>query len=407
MSSSKSIGIGNAIASGIGGFTSGYIQGRRLKMSEDQERRREERDNKRWERQEKLDSLQMDEMTRSKRARRVPDAYRFASMGDERSALEILNEGAEEGTGITRAIVSDDGSFLLKDASGKTTPILFKNLAPYMPELSKAGAGVADYDSETAIEELGTYFNIDPISRDNPSGITPSKRKAIIQAIGMGKPASEIGSALRLTPRVTEADVETARANLEEKKAALAQIRRKATGGFMGIGRKISEAEQATIDEAQKEYDAAARDLAYSEKIAGAKLSEVVPGRKGNQGGIGSGARPRPEAEGEPGLQPAADPNQPQAAAITPGNGQGVRVESEAMKAYDDNGDGVINENDKAYVVARKVVDKLDTGDESVKALLEKRYGLHRIAEFRAIVDAYEKMKRSDAEARMGIGRSR
>lgn len=218
----RTAGAISALGQGIGGFTQGYMQGRQLKRQEERDRMYDERISRQMDQEEKLFGMKESAARLEQENAVYQNAFKDISLGNKAAGIAKLNTVWDpEDPVIDSAWSQDDGAWVIKTEKGGIKSIPFTTLQQVIPELKSSVDGLSDFSSESALEELNQYYNLEPMSKDNPDGIRPSKRKAIQQAIGMGKPAKEIAESLGLSPRISTSDIEELQGIVEQKRSAM------------------------------------------------------------------------------------------------------------------------------------------------------------------------------------------
>jgi len=372
MSTRDTAGGIRAVASGIGGFSSGYLQGRRLRLDEEREDRREAREDEynNWRKtrekrymaqleEEKLDrARKRKEYEKQQALTKYTDAYQMASMQDKRGALARINEGVPEDSQIADMFIQPDTrDWILIDRKAKSTRIPFEQIAWNIPKYralvnAHYGGGantpkLGDYETGMALADINRYYNVDPQSIDNPNGISATARRAVEDALTRGIPDQQrgisyrqIGSSLGLSPRGPEA-VDAAKAALDRAQIELDLAKQKATRNVLGFGKGISDKEALAIQKAEK--DVAEKKQAYQEAIE-LNNTDLDSMR------FGIGATGRMRGMGSMGQSPQT---------VRPGPGGGLGAgslgapaELPTVQELDDNQDGRLDEQDKKVKAA-------------------------------------------------------
>jgi len=351
----------SAVAKGIGGFTGGYMGGRRMKMQEAESAARTRRADQEYGiRKQRLD-FETEKAGRANRMSSTGDAFQALSMGDKPYALQLANQYRAPGEKIVDMNIDPNtGNWNRMLENNQTETIPFQQIAPLIPAFNQlmrsrysTSSKKEPFYEEQGIEELNTYFNVAPKNTDNPMGITSAKRRGVLDALKRGMTYKQIGQSLGLKRRGAGSagmlsDVERFEKGVQAAKRELKTVTTKATSGVYKM-KNISAKEQEKIDAATRKLRRVENQLSVAKEMGAEDLGQMRYGGAPAQQGVTMapatlpGITSRPTAAPAPVVAPAPVPiaGAPEAPAASMG-----------IQELDSNKDGALDERDEMVKMA-------------------------------------------------------
>jgi hypothetical protein len=273
--------------------------------------------------------------------------------------------------------LTPDGSLQIISATGETATMdaetvddLYRSSYGLSPVRRSETGPVGSYGTFMGLKDMGEFYDLTEASDMAPEGITTEQKSAIKDGLSKGMSYRQIADGVGLKP-AGYGQLEKAQQEYMAAKTALdGAVVSSTKSGFLK-SKKVSAGEERRIG--------VLRDTLEAKKNNFMRIKQEVEGRIQKAGTVGLRG-------------PVASGGGLRAQGAAPAEGQvTMQPQSEATQSGDLNGDGKVDEADRLYGLAKRIVELYDSGDPNVTSQLEQKYGPTRLQEYRALVGAVDK----------------